>query len=45
LRSWFLAYEADLWDQRIEADAANGKLDWLADAALGEHRAGKTKAL
>lgn len=45
LRSWFLAYDSDLWDKQIEADATSGKLDRLADAALAEHRQGKTKPL
>ena len=45
LRSWFRAYESELWDQQIESDAAAGKLDALADAALVEHRQGKTKLL
>jgi len=45
LRSWFLAYDADIWDQQIEADAAAGKLDALAEAALVQHRRGKTKPL
>ncbi|HEY7609876.1 MAG TPA: hypothetical protein VIF14_11645 [Alphaproteobacteria bacterium] len=45
LRSWFLDYDAELWDTQIEADAAAGKLDKLAKAALDEHRRGKTKKL
>lgn len=45
LRSWFLVYDGGLWDKQIEADVAAGKLDALADAALGEHRQGKTKPL
>ncbi len=42
LRSWFQAYDADLWDQQIEADAAAGKLDGLAEAAMNKYRKGKT---
>ena len=33
----------DAWDREIERDAAAGKLDQLAEDALREHRAGKTK--
>jgi hypothetical protein len=33
------------WDRQIEADAAAGKLDFLADEAPAEHRAGKTRLL
>jgi hypothetical protein len=45
LRAWFLAYDGELWDGQIEADAAAGKLDAPAEAALAEHRLGKTKTL
>jgi predicted RNase H-like HicB family nuclease len=44
-RAWFIAYDDALWDQQMEADAAAGKLDAMAEAALAEHRAGKTKRL
>lgn len=37
--------KAWLWDREIEADAATGRLDELADEALSEHRAGKTRPL
>lgn len=40
-RRWFLTYDADAWDQQIEADAAAGKLDVLAEEALSEYHAGK----
>jgi hypothetical protein len=40
---------ADDWDKQMEQDAESGALDaafaGLADAALAEHRAGKTKPL
>lgn len=45
LRAWFQAFEADLWDKQIEADASAGKLDRLAERALAEHRKGKSKPL
>jgi len=34
-----------LWDRDIERDAAGGRLDALAEEAIREHRAGKTKRL
>jgi hypothetical protein len=43
--AWFEAFQNDLWDRRIERDAAAGKLDSLADAARAEHRAGRPKPL
>ncbi len=44
-REWFLAFEAAQWDAQIEQDIAAGKLDELANAAIKEFEAGKTKAL
>ena len=34
---------ADLWDARIEEDLRAGRLDHLADEAVAEFRAGKTR--
>ena len=42
---WFEAPQANRWDKRLEQDAASGKLDRLADAALTDHRAGRTRPL
>lgn len=32
-----------VWDRQLERDVEAGKLDALADEALREHAAGKTK--
>ncbi|WP_089727992.1 hypothetical protein [Candidatus Thiosymbion oneisti] len=40
-RRWFLAFDASAWDAQIEKDAAEGKLDALAEEALYEYRSGK----
>ena len=45
LRDWLDEYEARLWDEQIESDAKAGRLDALADEAIREHRAGRTKPL
>ena len=42
---WFEKYLADEWDRQIEADAAAGKLDALADEALREYEAGRCKPI
>lgn len=34
LRRWFLEFDAAVWDAQIEADAAAGKFDALAEEAL-----------
>jgi hypothetical protein len=43
LGRWLREYEAELWDQQIEADIRSGKLDTLGQEALEELRAGKTR--
>lgn len=45
LRAWFGEFDWALWDEQLERDVASGKLDALADKALREHAAGKSKPL
>lgn len=45
LRVWFIEYNHARWDRQIEADSTAGELDFLAEEALEEHRAGKTRPL
>ena len=42
-RAWYEKFDSDAWDEQIEKDAAGGKLDALAEAAIAEHRAGRSK--
>jgi hypothetical protein len=44
-RAWYEQFDAEVWDRQIEEDIAAGKLDALADAAIADHRAGRTKQL
>ncbi len=44
-RNWFLHFEAEIWDQKIEADAKNGKLLSLAERALEDHKSGRSTPL
>ena len=44
-RQWFLEFDATAWDAQIEADAAAGKFDALAEEALAEYRAGKAREI
>lgn len=44
-RAWFLEFDWAAWDVQIERDARVGKLDALAEQALRDHAAGKTKPL
>ena len=44
-RQWFQEYDATMWDTQIEEDALSGKLDRLAEKALADHKAGRTKEL
>ena len=44
-RDWYEKFDAEAWDAQLETDIANGKLDALADVALAEHKAGKSRPL
>ena len=44
-RRWFAGFDHDEWDARIEADAAEGKMDSLAQDALAEYHAGKAREI
>jgi hypothetical protein len=44
-RDWFARHDAARWDEQLEDDAANGKLDALADEAIQEHRSGQSRQL
>ena len=45
LRAWFEEYQAARFDEKIERDAAAGKLDRLADAAVSDFRKGRAREL
>lgn len=45
VRAWLDAYVERRWDEQIERDEKAGRLDDLIDAALEEHRAGRTRPL
>lgn len=40
-RTWFAEFDAQVWDQKFEADVAAGKLDALAEKALKHLREGR----
>ena len=44
-RARFAEFDAAAWDRQIEADVEGGKLDRLADAALADHDAGRSRRL
>ena len=44
-RAWFDAFDAAQFDAKIERDAQTGRLDELADAAVGEFREGRAREL
>jgi len=45
IRAWLDEQAEAEWDARIEQDERAGKLDALAERALAEHGAGKTRPL
>lgn len=44
-RAWFSEFDAASWDRQFEEDATAGRLDALADAALADHTAGRSRTL
>jgi hypothetical protein len=44
-RTWFIEYDWTAWDQQLVRDIKTGKLDHLAEEALGEKAASNTKTL
>jgi hypothetical protein len=45
IRAWLIEHEERAWDEQIEQDERAGRLDALAERALAEHRAGRTRPL
>jgi hypothetical protein len=44
-RSWFLEFDAAVWDRQIEADVAAGRFEKFAEEALQDLREGQTTDL
>ncbi len=45
IRAWLDEQAAAEWDAQIERDERAGRLDALANRALAEHKAGRTRPL
>jgi len=45
MAEWFAELRERLFDDAIERDAKAGKLDFLMNEAIGEHKAGRTTPL
>ena len=45
LRQWFLNLDYELWDEQIERDIADGKLEALAAEAIAEFQAGHSREI
>ena len=41
LRAWFVAFDAEQWDQQFEEDVAAGRLDALGQEAIQDLREGR----
>ena len=44
-RTWFVEFDAGVWDAQIEADSRAGKLDKLINEGLTDYKAGKAREL
>jgi hypothetical protein len=45
IADWLQHYLDEKWDQQMDEDIAAGRLDSLADKALQDYHAGRTKPL
>lgn len=45
LRKWFFDVDYQRWDEQIETDIAEGKLDALAEEAIAEFKAGHCREI
>ncbi len=45
VRAWLDEQSEAAWDKQIEQDERAGRLNTLAERALAEHRAGRTRPL
>jgi hypothetical protein len=42
-RRWYAEFDARVWDRELEADVRAGALDGLAEEALADHHAGRSR--
>jgi hypothetical protein len=42
-RRWYADFDARVWDRQLETDVREGALDQLAEEALADHRAGRSR--
>ncbi|GAP96474.1 hypothetical protein [Leptolyngbya sp. NIES-2104] len=45
LRQWFFDLDYQRWDEQLEQDIAEGKLDALAEEAIAEFKAGRYREI
>jgi hypothetical protein len=44
-RNWFTEFDAEVWDRQIENNSKSGKLDALAEEAIGAFKSGRCSEL
>ena len=44
-RTWFVPFDAEVWDQQIADDIKNNKLGSLAERTLQDHVSGRSTVL
>jgi hypothetical protein len=44
-REWFAEFDGAAWDREFEADVASGRLDRVAERAIEDYDAGRTRKL
>jgi hypothetical protein len=44
-RAWFQSFDATDWDHQMEDDMTAGNLEWLANEAISDSKAGRCSEL
>ena len=44
-REWYEVFDSEKWDDQIASDANDGKFDEIADRAIKEYKAGKSRPI
>lgn len=44
-REWYEVFDSEKWDDQIASDASDGTLDEIADRAMKEYKAGKSRPI
>lgn len=44
-RRWYADFDATAWDRQLDVDVQSGALDRIADEAIADHSAGRSRPM